>query len=159
MIFFIIFSLTKHPLKSTLSAAKRKKRKLHGMQCKTTANEFDTISCKKVMQKVLDPQMNYIRSQQTTTDDMHTNSQSSQTLQPTSPQTLFHLHSPQTLSSKTLLFKMGHKLSTFTLTSSKPQTFHSQPHALFSSSPQQCCTRLLWQISLSLQLKQPHKTM
>ena len=74
MIFFIIFSLTKHPLKSTLSAAKRKKRKLHGMQCKTTANEFDTISCKKVMQKVLDPQMNYIRSQQTTTDDMHTNS-------------------------------------------------------------------------------------
>lgn len=62
MIFFIIFSLTKHPLKSTLSAAKRKKRKLHGMQCKTTANEFDTISCKKVMQKVLDPQMNYIHT-------------------------------------------------------------------------------------------------
>ena len=81
------------------------------------------------------------------------NPQSSQTLQPTSPQTFFLLHSPLTLSFKTLLFQTGPKLSTFTLTSSKPQTLHSQPHTLFSSSPQHFCTNLLCQISQSLPLK------
>jgi len=84
------------------------------------------------------------------------NPQFSQTLQPTSPQTFFHLHSPQTLSSKTMLSQTGHNLSTFTLTSSQLQTPLYQPHTLFSSSPQHSCTKLLCRISPSLPLKHSH---
>jgi len=81
------------------------------------------------------------------------NPQFSQTLQPTSPQTFFHLHSPQTLFSKTLFFQTAHNLSTFTPTSSKPQRPHYLPHTLFSSSLQHSCTKLLCRISQSLPSK------
>jgi len=83
------------------------------------------------------------------------NPQFSQTLQPTSHQTFFLLHSPQTLSSRTSLFQMVHSLSIFTPITFRPQTPHSLPPTLFSSSQQQCCTKFLSQISPFQPLKQP----